>query len=132
MGVSLLDMRVWKWLYENPNANKTQLKEATIRIAKERWNDFYAPVFGINDVPIQAIYSHMISSPLYLPNYPLGIIIEFQIEQFLKTNNFPETIDRIYKLGKLTPNRWMQEAVGANIDIEPMLTAGFEALKLIN
>jgi len=131
MGVSLLDMRVWKWLYENPNANKTQLKETVVSFAKEIWNDYYAPVFGKTDEPILAIYSHMISNPLYLSNYPLGIVIEFQIEQFLKTNNFAETVDRIYKLGKLTPNHWMQQAVGANIDIEPMLAAGFEALEKI-
>jgi len=129
MGVSLLDMRVWKWLYENPNASKTQLKEAIVGMAKEVWNEYFAPVFGVADAPILAIYSHMISNPLYLSNYPLGIVIEFQIEQFLKTNDFAQTIDRIYSLGQLTPDLWMQKAVGANIDIEPMLAAGFEALE---
>ncbi|WP_227625855.1 hypothetical protein [Geofilum rubicundum] len=51
MGVSLLDMRVWKWLYENPDANATQLKETTVRLANEIWNDYYAPVYGSNDQP---------------------------------------------------------------------------------
>ena len=128
MGVSLLDMRVWKWLYENPNAGKKQLKEALIRMAKEIWNDYYAPVFGCADAPVLAIYSHMISYPLYLSAYAFGNIIEFQIEQFLKTNDFAPTVDRIYRLGCLTPNLWMQNAVGAKIEIEPMLAAGFEAL----
>jgi hypothetical protein len=131
MGVSLLDMRVWKWLYENPQATKTTLKEAVIRIAKEIWNDYYSPVYGHKDTPILAIYSHMIASPLYLSDYAFGIIIEFQIEQFLKNNDFATTVDRIYSLGRLTPNQWMQQAVGENIDIEPMLAAGFVALNKV-
>jgi len=129
MGVSLLDMRVWKWLYENPNANKTQLKEAVVGMAKKIWNDYYAPVYGVADEPVLAVYSHMIAYPLYLSAYAFGNIIEFQIEQFLKTNDFAQTVDRIFSLGNLTPDLWMQKAVGANIDIEPLLTAGFEALE---
>ena len=131
MGVSLLDMRVWKWLYENPNANKTQLKEAVVSLAKEIWNDYYAPVFGITDEPVLAVYSHMISNPLYLSAYAFGNIIEFQIEQYLKTNNFAETVDRIYKLGRLTPDLWMQQAVGGGIDIEPMLIEVYKALEMV-
>ena len=132
MGVSLLDMFVWKWLYENPNCNKTELKEAVIRISKEIWNDYYAPVFGVSDSPILAIYSHAISYPLYLSAYAYGHIIEFQIEQYMKTQNFAQTIDRIYRLGRLTPNHWMNQAVGTDIDIEPMLKAGQEALEMMN
>jgi hypothetical protein len=131
MGVSLLDMRVWKWLYENPNANKTQLKEKVIQLATEIWNNYYMPVFGSKDETILAIYSHMISYPLYLSAYAFGNIIEFQIEEFLKTNNLAETVDRIYRLGQLTPETWMQQAIGASIDIEPMITAGFEALEKV-
>ena len=129
MGVSLLDMRVWKWLYDNPNVTKKQLKETVVSLSKEIWNDYYAPVFGSNDEPILAIYSHMISYPLYLSAYALGNIIEFQIEQFLKTNDFAKTVDTIFKLGNLTPEQWMQKAVGANIDVEPMQKAGFDALE---
>ena len=131
MGVSLLDMRVWKWLYENPEANETQLKETVIRLAKEIWNDYYAPVFGKTDEPILAVYSHMISYPLYLSAYAFGNIIEFQIEEHLKSNNFAETVDRIYRLGKLTPNHWMQQSIGSGLDIEPMLNAGREAVSAI-
>jgi len=131
MGVSLLDMRVWKWMYENPNVSKTKLKEAVIRMAKEIWNDYFAPVYGSTDEPVLAIYSHMISYPLYLSDYAFGNIIEFQIEQFFKNNDFAQTVDRIYKLGCLTPDLWMQKAVGAKIDIEPMLAAGIEVLEKV-
>jgi hypothetical protein len=131
MGVSLLDMRVWKWLYENPNANKTELKETVIHFATDIWNDYYMPVFGSKDETVLAVYSHMISYPLYLSAYAFGNIIEFQIEEFLKTNNFAQTVDRIYRLGRLTPETWMKQAIGASIDIEPMITAGFEALEKV-
>ncbi|MCL2072550.1 MAG: hypothetical protein FWH18_01400 [Marinilabiliaceae bacterium] len=131
MGVSLLDMRVWKWLYENPNCNKTELKENVIRISKEIWSEYYAPVFGIDNSPVLAIYSHAISYPLYLSAYAYGHIIEFQIEQYLKNNNFAQTVDRIYQLGRLTPNHWMNQAVGSDIDIMPMLEAGREALEKV-
>ena len=34
MGVSLVDMRVWEWLYSRPDATPAQLKEAVITAAK--------------------------------------------------------------------------------------------------
>jgi hypothetical protein len=132
MGVSLLDMRMWKWLYENPDANEKQLKETVARLATEIWNSYYAPVYGGKDEPILAIYSHMVSYPLYLSAYAYGNIIEFQLEEHLKTHDFATEVDRMYQLGKLTPNHWMQQAVGANMDIEPMLKAGKEALGAVN
>jgi len=73
----------------------------------------------------------MISYPLYLSAYAFGNIIEFQIEEHLKSNNFAETVDRIYRLGKLTPNHWMQQSIGSGLDIEPMLNAGREAVSAI-
>src|SRR5690554_8063188 len=51
----------------------------------------------------------------------LGNIIEFQLEDHLKGKNFADETDRIYQLGRLTPNHWMREAVGAEMDIRPML-----------
>jgi len=51
MGVSLVDMAVWKWLYENPDATKEQLKDQVIKTAKEVWNKYYSGVFGIKDSP---------------------------------------------------------------------------------
>jgi hypothetical protein len=131
MGVSMLDMQVWRWLYANPDATPAQLKEAVINIAKEVWNKYYAPVFGKQDEPILAIYSHMIDNPLYLSNYPVGHLIDFQIDGFIKGKNFASEVDRIYTLGRLTPQAWMQGAVGNPISIDPMLKSVDEALKVI-
>jgi len=132
MGVSMVDMKVWKWLYENPNATEAELKDATVEIAKEVWNKYFAPVYGIEDEPILAIYSHMIASPLYLANYSFGHLIDFQIEQYIERKNFSKEVDRIWSIGRLTPEIWMQEAVGESISIKPMIKATEEALHHIN
>ena len=92
MGVSLVDMKVWKWMYENPDATAAQLKEAVISAAKEVWNQYYAGIMGGKDEPILAIYSHMIDNPLYLSNYPMGHLIEFQVEQQVKGNLWPVSL----------------------------------------
>ena len=69
-GVALVDMAVWRWMYDHPEATPAELKEAVLSIAKDIWNRFYAPVFGVKDSTILGIYSHMIDSLLYLPDYP--------------------------------------------------------------
>jgi len=132
MGVSMVDMRVWKWLYEHPEANKTELKEAVVTIANEVWNAYYAPVFGQKNEPILAIYSHMIASPLYLSAYAFGHLIDFQIEQHLYGKAFNEEVDRIWSQGRLAPQVWMKKAVGDRISNGPILSATNKALKAIN
>ncbi len=129
MGVSLVDMEVWKWLYENPNSNAAQLKEAVVRIAKEVWNKYYAEAFGVKDSPILAIYSHMIDAPLYLSAYPIGHLIDFQIEQNITGKNFADEVSRMLKQGRLTPQIWMQGAVGNNLSVQPTLDATAEAIE---
>jgi len=131
MGVSLVDMNVWKWMYENPKANADQLKEAVVRIAKEIWNEYYADVFGDVDIPILAIYSHMIQSPLYLMNYPYGRLIMFQLEDYFKGKNFADETIRIFSLGRLTPRIWMERAVGTQIGNQPIFDAVSKAIEKV-
>lgn len=128
MGVSLVDIQTWKWLYANPEATPEALKEAVNRIAREIWNQYYAPVFGIPDQPILAIYSHMVNTPLYLPNYAYGHIIEFQMTDYLKGKNFAREVERVYSLGRLTPQQWMLEAVGSEVSVQPVLNMVNEAI----
>jgi hypothetical protein len=131
MGVSLVDMNTWKWMYAHPDATPQQLKEAVIVIAKDIWNKYYADVFGIKDQPILAIYSHMIDSPLYLSAYPVGHLIDFQIERFVEGKNFGTEIEKILLNGSIVPQQWMKNAVGSEISTKPMLEATDEALKVI-
>jgi hypothetical protein len=129
MGVSMVEMDVWKWLYENPAATPAQLKEKTVAIAVDVWNRYFAPVLGVSDSPLLAIYSHMINTPLYLQNYAYGQMIQFQIDEHLKGKDFSDEIDRMYSLGRLTPQHWMNHAAGTKISPQPLLRALDEALK---
>ena len=128
MGVGMVDMKMWKWLYSHPEATSSELKGAVQAITKEVWNDYFAPVFGIKDVQILGIYSHMISNPLYLAAYSYGQIIEFQLEEHLIAKSFPNEIDRIFKQGKLIPQRWMEGATGAKISVQPIINKLDKAL----
>jgi hypothetical protein len=132
MGVSLVDMKVWEWMYENPQATPEELKTAVVNIAKEIWNQYYAEVFGIKDQPILAIYSHMIDAPLYLSAYPIGHLVDFQIEQYISDKSFAPEIERILKNGKLTPQKWMREAVGNELSNNSLLKATKSALNNIS
>ncbi|MFB0565259.1 MAG: hypothetical protein ACETWK_06210 [Candidatus Aminicenantaceae bacterium] len=131
MGVSLVDMKSWNWLYKNPDATPKELKDAVISIAKDVWNRYYADVFGIKDQPILAIYSHMIDGALYLPDYPLGHIIAFQIGEYLEGKNLGEEMENMCVAGKIIPQLWMKNAVGLKISAKSLLDAVDEALKHI-
>jgi hypothetical protein len=131
MGVSLVDMNVWEWLYANPNATKEQLREAVLRISKEIWNQYYAPVFGIEDQPILAIYSHMIKLPLYLSAYPLGRLIQFQLEAYLEGKNFAKEVERMFTLGRITPKYWMLQAVGEELSVQSLIESTKNAVEKV-
>jgi hypothetical protein len=128
MGVSMVEMKVWKWLYENPEATAASLKEATLKYSVEVWNKYFAPVIGVKDSPILAIYSHMVEVPLYLPNYAYGQIIENQIEEYIRDRKFSDEADRIFRQGKLTPQQWMKGATGTKISAQPLIDALDKAL----
>ena len=128
MGVSLVDIRLWKWLYEHPQADAAQVKGAVISIAKDVWNQYYADNFGKKDEPILAIYSHMIDNPLYLSAYPMGHLIEFQIEKQIKDQVFADEIQRIFSQGRLIPELWLKNASGEGLSVQPILEASRRAL----
>jgi len=129
-GVALVDMAVWHWMYDHPNATPAQLKEATLKIARDTWNQYYAPVFKKRDVVLLGIYSHMIDSFLYLPDYPMGHMIAFQIEeQIRKSGNVGAEFERMAKFGSLAPDLWMEHATGQPVGPEALLKAADQALK---
>ncbi|MDT4895083.1 MAG: hypothetical protein QOH25_160 [Acidobacteriota bacterium] len=131
-GVALVDMAVWHWMYDHPTATPAELKEATIKIAKDTWNKYYAPVFKKRDVVLLGIYSHMIDSFLYLPDYPIGHMIAFQIEeQMEKAGNIGSEFERMAVVGNVVPDLWMKKATGAPVGPEALLAATRRALKEI-
>jgi hypothetical protein len=129
-GVALVDIAVWHWMYEHPDATPQELREATMAISRDHWNRYYAPVLGGKDSVLLGIYSHMISYPLYLFNYPLGHLIAFQIEeQVRKSGRLGPEFERMAKYGAVTPDMWMQHATGAPVSAAPLLRATETALQ---
>lgn len=131
MGVSLVDINLWKWLYTNPNATAPEVKEAVLTIAREIWNLYYADVFGKNDETLLAIYSHMIDNPLYLSAYPIGHIIDFQIERQLAGKDFANEVERLFAQGRLTPDLWLRRGVGGPLSVKPLLEASAGAITVL-
>jgi hypothetical protein len=132
-GVALVDMAVWHWMYDHPNATPAELKEATIQISKDTWNKYYAPVFKKRDVVLLGIYSHMIDSFLYLPDYPIGHMIAFQIEEQMdKSGNIGSEFERMALTGSVIPDLWMKKATGKPVGPEALLTATQKALAEIS
>ena len=128
-GVALVDMGVWHWMYDHPNATPSELKAATLAIARDLWNRYYAPVLHQRDVTLLAVYSHMISDQLYLPDYPIGHLIGFQVEeQIRKAGNYGGEYERMTKFGDLAPDLWMKNATGKPVGPEALLTATQRAL----
>jgi hypothetical protein len=131
-GVALVDMAVWHWMYDHPGATPAQVKDATLGIAKTIWNTYYAPVFGIRDVVLLGVYSHMIDSFLYLPDYPIGHLIAHQIEERMRSAGAigPE-FERMASAGAIAPDLWMKNATGAPVGAEALLGAAERAYGLV-
>lgn len=127
-GVSLVDMKVWEWLYEHPEASPAELREAVRSIARGVWNRYFAPAFGQRDSELLAIYSHMIAYGLYLPDYALGHMAAFQVSDHLRGRDFGTEVERMARQGRLTPDAWMRGAVGAPLSAEALLRTAGEAL----
>lgn len=129
-GVGLVDMAAWRWLYEHPEATPAELREAVVGIAQDVWNRYFADVFGVRDQTLLAVYSHMIDAGLYTPDYPLGHLIAFQVEDYFRSSerSFGEEFERVSKLGRLTPDLWMRQAVGAPLSATPLVEAADAAL----
>ncbi len=130
-GVSLLDMRIWRWLYENPGADADALKTAVIDLAKSVWNEFFAPIYGVRDQPLLAIYSHIIYCGMYIPDYAIGHIIAFQIEDYLRKHNLATEMERMCRLGRIAPQVWMREAIGNVISAQPIIDAAEKAVEVL-
>jgi oligoendopeptidase F len=127
-GVALVDMAVWHWMYDHPEAAAPDLKAAVLDISRAIWNRYYAPVFGKKDVILLAVYSHMIDNGLYLPDYPLGHLIAFQIGRKLEGSLLGVEMERMCKLGSIAPDVWMHAAAGSAVSATPLLDAAERAL----
>ena len=131
-GVALVDMGVWHWMYDHPNATPEELKNAAVQISKDVWNRYYASVFGKKDVVLLGVYAHMVNNFLYLPNYPIGHLIAHQIEeQIEKAGNLGAEFERMSVYGSLPPDQWMKNATGQPVGASALLHATEKALEVV-
>jgi hypothetical protein len=130
-GVSLVDMRVWHWMYDHPDAAPAELRAAVLAIAREVWNRWFLPHFGAHtrDSEALAVYSHMIAHALYLPDYAIGHIIGAQVAERMEGPGFGAEVERLARIGRLTPAAWMQAAVGEPISARALLASARAALE---
>ena len=70
----------------------------------------------------------MIAYALYLPDYPVGHIIAFQIADKLRQGDFGEGFESMCRQGRLTPDAWMRGAVGRPVSAEALLSEARVAL----
>jgi hypothetical protein len=79
------------------------------------------------------VYSHIIHSFLYLPDYPIGGMISYQIEEHMKkTGKVGREVERMTTIGNVTPDLWMKEATGSKVGADALIKAAEEALDTID
>ncbi len=130
-GVALTEIAAWHYMYDHPDATPAQLREQVVRLARDNWNRYYEPVLGGRDTLLLGIYSHMIQNTLYLPDYPLGHLIAFQIEEHLAKQppgSLGREFERMASYGAVTPDLWLVHATGAPLSTGPLLLATQTAL----
>ena len=94
-------------MYEHPEATPAELREATLRHRPGRLEPLLrAGASAGRTSTLLAIYSHMIAYALYLPDYPLGHMIAFQMEDATaQAGDFGAEFERMASQGRLTPGR---------------------------
>ena len=75
----------------------------------------------------------MIDAFLYLPDYPIGHLIAFQIEQQMKkAGSIGAEFERMAKMGSVTPDLWMEHATGRPVGAEALLEAAEKAFVAVS
>jgi hypothetical protein len=69
---------------------------------------------------------------LYLPDYPVGQMIAFQVEaQMKKSGDFGAEFERVSRIGAIAPDLWMMQAAGAPVGPEALIQAARQALSVV-
>ncbi len=127
--VALVDIAVWRWMYDHPEATPAELRAATVQISKDVWNRYFAEIFDVEDVTLLGIYSHMINRAIYLPDYPIGAMISRQIENHIaKSGDLGAEFERMSLSGNIAPDLWMKIATGQTVGPEALIETAEKAL----
>jgi hypothetical protein len=121
-GQSLTEILSWKWMYENPDATAEEVQAGIMGIAKKVWNDYFADIFGgKRNQPVLSIYDHYITGSLYLHNFFYSNVIMHQLYSAFRNTCLSTELKRAAKEGNTTTERWMHNAVGVGVSIEPLI-----------
>ena len=72
----------------------------------------------------------MVHRFLYLPDYAIGHLIAFQVEQQIeKSGDVAAEVERMCRIGNVAPDLWMKQATGSPVGPEALLAATAEALE---
>ncbi len=123
---------LWRWMYQNPEATDDELRAASISIARDIWNKYYSAIISDSDSPVLAFNSQHISELLHIIDYPLGRIINYQLTGYMKERNAAIEIERICSIGRLTPEIWLQKAIGSDLSVDGLLQDVSKAAANIN
>ena len=130
--VALVDIAVWRWMYDNPEATPAELRAATVQISQDIWNRYFAEIYGVQDVTLLGIYSHMINRAIYLPDYPIGAMISRQIENHIaKSGDLGGEFERMSLTGNVAPDLWMTIATGQAVGPEALIESAEKALDML-
>lgn len=127
-GPSLVELYIWRWLYENPDATAEAFRDEVVKISADVWQRFFEEHFGPDKYHILGAYQHMVAFPLYLPDYAIGHIISHQVRSHMRGKDLAAETKRICSIGRFTPDLWMKKAVGRGISVEPLLEDTKQAL----
>ncbi len=127
-GPAVAEMRLFRWLYQRPAASAAEIHQAIQDIGDALWAEFHAPLFGPQSHGLLSAYSHMLWCDGYLPNYPLGYIIAYQVRRHLRGQDLAAEITRMCRLGSIYPDAWMMAAVGEPVSVTPMVEDAAAAL----
>jgi hypothetical protein len=129
-GQALVELAAWRWLYEHPEADAGQLRQALPALAGEVWNRHFAALLGQKDCPLLAADPRLSSADLTLADAPLGRMMAAQLQARIGQSGDPAgELARMAALGRLTPDLWMRRAAGTPLGPEALLEAADKAIE---
>jgi hypothetical protein len=132
-GPSLVELRTWRWIYENPtDVTPETIRAAQLAAAKDVWSEFFQEDFGPDPYNILAAYQHQVGHPLYLCDYAIGRTMGHQIRSYMRGKDLASETIRITSIGSVTPDKWMRDAVGHPLSIDPLVSDAAEAIEALS
>ncbi len=128
-GPALTEIRFFHWLYKHAEATPEEMMRAVRRIGDAVWKEFYARIFGAEGHGLMSVYSHMLWGDFYLAEYPMGLVMAYQIRKHLEGKPLPVEMERMCRVGRIYPEEWMKTAVGQKISVRPLLDDTKRALE---